>query len=398
MPANSTSLPTHLHKMEKSSMASINSSMEMGIKKPLDISNLMSPPEPPKLDSFSQRPDSKSMGLTVSDVRQIAPVQTLSPPISPAAKVDDRHANAMSPTSTPVKDPILYPSQDVAGSPQQRPLFTQDDSIDVRRIVDDHVNARPMNLFKEATPPNREDYELFLYFSSQVMKKYSEDPKSWLRRERELLLADRRAGARNNQFKLQPKPILPAKPQQVRKETQRTRATKPAKVIKATQSHAAPPRPIRSYPTTGSGQPTRIPSATPDPSPRRAVAPNREDKDFDSLQNFCPPTNSLPEKANSLKVDWKGTPIDLSNDPHRHLLHPDEIALAANLRLDCATYLTSKRRMFIRRLECLNSGKEFRKTDAQQACKIDVNKASKLWTAFDKVGWLDKHWMAPHLK
>jgi hypothetical protein len=68
--------------------------------------------------------------------------------------------------------------------------------------------------------------------------------------------------------------------------------------------------------------------------------------------------------------------------------------LAANLRLDAATYLTSKRRMFIARLNCLKISKEFRKTDAQQACKIDVNKASKLWTAFDKVGWLDKHWVA----
>ncbi|KAI1137517.1 hypothetical protein F5Y05DRAFT_404709 [Hypoxylon sp. FL0543] len=397
MATNSTSIPSNLRKMETPSMVSIKSTTEMGSKKPLDISNLMSPPEPLRFDSFSQRPESESMGPTVSDVRKMAPIQTLSPPISPASKIDDHPVNAVSPTSAPVKDPILYPSQDVAGSPQQRPLFTQDDSIDVRRIVDQHVNARPANLFKEATPPNREDYELFLYFSSQVMKKYSEDPKSWLRREREFLLADRRAGARNNQFKLQPKPILPAKPQQVRKETQRTRAAKPAKVVKAAQSHASPPRPIRSYPSTGSGQPNRVPSATPDPSPRRAVAPNREDKDFASLPNLCPPTDSLPNRANSLKVDWKGTPIDLSNDPHRNLLHPDEVALAANLRLDCATYLTSKRRMFIRRRECLNSGKEFRKTDAQQACKIDVNKASKLWTAFDKVGWLDKAWMAPYM-
>ena len=53
--------------------------------------------------------------------------------------------------------------------------------------------------------------------------------------------------------------------------------------------------------------------------------------------------------------------------------------------------------MFMRRLECIGIGKEFRKTDAQQACKIDVNKASKLWQAFDKVGWLDQKWMKPHL-
>ncbi|KAI2464816.1 hypothetical protein F4781DRAFT_425272 [Annulohypoxylon bovei var. microspora] len=387
--------------MEKS-MASIGSPIEQGLKKPLDISNLMSPPEPPRFDSFSQRRDSNSMGPTISDVRRMGPIPPLSPPISPASKAVDHSVAAMSPTSSPVQDPILYPSQDVTSSPQQRPLFGQDEPTDIRRIVDEHVNARPANLFREATPPKREDYELFLHFSSQVMKNYSRDPKSWLKRERQFLLVDRKAGARNNQFKLQPKPILPARPQQIRKETQRAKATKPSKVVKATQSQPAAPRPIRSYPAPGSGQtprqaPKRLPSETADPSPRRAVAPNREDKDFESLPNFCPPTDSLPGKANSLKVDWKGTPIDLSNDPHRNLLHPDEVALAANLRLDCATYLTSKRRMFVRRRECLGVGKEFRKTDAQQACKIDVNKASKLWTAFDKVGWLDKAWMGPYM-
>ncbi|KAI1650972.1 uncharacterized protein F4817DRAFT_356400 [Daldinia loculata] len=396
-----TRLPTHLlstsassRNMDKTAMAPIASSTESGFKKPLDISNLMSPPEPPRLDSFSHGRESKPIGPTISDVRRLHPISPISPPISPATKADDHSVNPAPSTSTAVQDPILYPPQDVTRSPQQQPLFSQDDSIDVRRIVDEHVNVRPADLFGKSSPPKREDYELFLYFSSQVMKKYQQDPKAWLKRERELLLADRRAGARNNQFKLQPKLILPAKLPQVRKETQRARTAKPAKVVKATQSNTAAPRPIRSYPTTNPGQSSnRPPSATPDPSPRRAVAPNREDKDFASLPNFCPPLNSLPERSNSLKVDWKGTPIDLSNDPHRHLLHPDEITLAANLRLDCATYLTSKRRMFIRRRECLKMGKEFRKTDAQQACKIDVNKASKLWTAFDKVGWLEKTWM-----
>ncbi|KAI1379235.1 hypothetical protein F4677DRAFT_362381 [Hypoxylon crocopeplum] len=396
--ANASSLSTSSHSMDKSAMAPIVSSTESGVKKRLDISNLMSPPEPPKFDSFSQRRDSMLMSPAVSDVRRIGPIPPLSPPISPAIKVDDHLNNAVS-TNSPVKDPILYPAQDVTNSPQQRPLFSQDDSIEVRRIVDEHVSARPANLFRETTPPKLEDYSLFIHFQSEVMKKYSRDPKSWLRRERELLLADRRAGARNNHFKFQP--LLPAKQPQIRKETQRTRSAKPAKVVKvtlkATQSHAAPPRPIRSYPPVGSGQPARLPSATPDPSPRRAVAPNREDKDFESLPNYCPPLDSLPTKANSLKVDWKGTPIDLSNDPHRHLLHPDEVALAANLRLDCATYLTSKRRMFMKRLDCLKVGKEFRKTDAQQACKIDVNKASKLWTAFDKVNWLDRKFVSIYM-
>jgi hypothetical protein len=98
-----------------------------------------------------------------------------------------------------------------------------------------------------------------------------------------------------------------------------------------------------------------------------------------------------------LKVDWKGQVLDLSYDPHRHWLHEAEVKLAASLRLSCATYLCSKRRIFQARLDAMRIGKEFRKTDAQQACKIDVNKASKLWTAYDKVGWFNPSFFRQHL-
>lgn len=328
---------------------------------------------------------------SVSDVRRApGPIPPLSPPISPATKADDHISSAERSSRSPVRDPILYPTHEAAGSPPHQPLFVSDESNDIQRIVDDHVVARPASLFTSTSPPRPEHYDLVLAFKSAVMKKYKENPKSWLQRERAFLLADRKASARQNHIKLQP--ILPAKPQPIRSHAQRI--VKPAKASK----NVSPPRPIRSNPPAA---PTisvvRRVSPTPDQSSRRVVAPNREDKDFESLPDHCPPTSSLPNKPNSLKVDWKGAPIDLSSDPHRHLLHPDEISLAANLRLDCATYLTSKRRMFIRRLECLRVGKEFRKTDAQQACKIDVNKASKLWTAFEKVGWLERGWMDRYL-
>lgn len=79
------------------------------------------------------------------------------------------------------------------------------------------------------------------------------------------------------------------------------------------------------------------------------------------------------------------------------MLHEAEINLAGTLRLSCATYLCSKRRIFQARLNALRIGKEFRKTDAQQACKIDVNKASKLWTAYDKVGWFNRSYFQKYL-
>ncbi|KAH8158987.1 hypothetical protein CIB48_g9266 [Xylaria polymorpha] len=398
-------------------------------KKHMDISNLMSPPEAPKLESFAHNTSSHnanavtnmpmSIDSIVSDPRRHlgSVVPPLSPPISPATKPDD---HVMSGVATSAKDPILYPVHDVTSSPPQRPLFVPEEvlrgSTDARQIVDDHVSARPAQFFRDSSPPKKEDYELILSFTSQVMKLYQENPKKWLDREREQLLSDRRAQAQHRQYKL-PRILPAAKPQPIRREVQRPKparmpkVTKPAAPAKSTPTK---PRPIRAGPgpgpspataataTTALVKPiTRAPSSTPDPTPRRGTTQNRADDDFESIRDLCPPLDSLNYKTGiigSLKVEWKTGTTDLTKDPHRHLLHPEEIHLASSLRLTCAVYLTSKRRIFLQRLLCLEKGKEFRKTDAQQACKIDVNKASKLWTAFDKIGWLDKVWVSKYLE
>ncbi|PNY29987.1 SWIRM domain-containing protein FUN19 [Tolypocladium capitatum] len=354
--------------------------MEM---KKLDIISLMSPPDA-VLDSFNHGATAMNRTVGRVDGGNGRPVSAqplpMSPPVSPYSK-PIATANAPRPpppSGQPIKDPVLYPHDEHSPqSPPQAPLFAPAE-LEHRRIVDEHVRARSESIFAGVSPPRREDYELALTFRSQVMKHYTSDRKAWLRKERALLEADRRAGAQRYHA------IMPAKPI----------AAKPPKA-RVSKTQAAP-RQIRNNPAaTTAARPARPAgrvSATPEPS-RRIVAPNREDKDFDALPNYCPPLDSLPNRSNSLKVDWKGQPIDLGNDPNAHLLHPDEVMLAGNLRLDCATYLTSKRRIFERRLQCLRTGKEFRKTDAQQACKIDVNKASKLWTAFDRVGWLDAGWV-----
>jgi hypothetical protein len=106
---------------------------------------------------------------------------------------------------------------------------------------------------------------------------------------------------------------------------------------------------------------------------------------------------TLRGNTKGLKADWKGQMLDLGRDADRHVLDPAEVNLAATLRLSCATYLCSKRRIFEARLNALRIGKEFRKTDAQQACKIDVNKASKLWTAYEKVGWFKPEYFRQYI-
>lgn len=361
----------------------------------VNINSLMSPPEV-VLDSFSHiRKQSMDTMIASQKVRAASSQHPLpmSPPISPYSKPITASSNVpATPPGQTIKDPVLYPSDEASpSSPPQPPLFAPAELDESHRhIVDNHVRARSSISFGGVLPPRREDYELALTFRSQVMKHYTSNRRGWLRKERALLMADRQAGAQRYHAIMPAKPIA-AKPVRSQRADRVSKPQGPAPRTIRTNATGSSPTGVIARPAA-----RRRPSATPEPS-RRMVAPNREDKDFNSLPDYCPPLNSLPGRANSLKVDWKGQPIDLSTDPHAPLLHPDEVALAGNLRLDCATYLTSKRRMFERRLQCLRTGKEFRKTDAQQACKIDVNKASKLWTAFDKVGWLSAEWVRRYL-
>lgn len=347
--------------------------MNMERKHQLDIVNtLMSPPEALPLDHFTH----SSQGFTMdSKMRKLHPIVGATFPISPPVSPETKARSPEEPAgSQAITDPILYPLSDNQGtSATQSSLFQNDDDpLVTHRVVDGHVAARKASMFREASPPRRDEYELALEFKSQVVRIMSKDPALWLRREMVYLREDRELQSGVRRWTN----IAPAvgRGNRVLGNTA-TRVTKTVRPPRPTQT----PRGVRT-----------VSSATPGPDVKRVA---REDKDFENLPDYCPPITSLPNKPNSLKVDWKGAPIDLRNDPNVHLLHPDEVSLAANLRLDCATYLTSKRRIFMKRIEALRVGKEFRKTDAQQACKIDVNKASKLWQAFDKVGWLNPSWV-----
>lgn len=110
---------------------------------------------------------------------------------------------------------------------------------------------------------------------------------------------------------------------------------------------------------------------------------------WEKLPDYSPPLSTLPANNKCLKVEWKGSSMDLSADPLRHLLHPAELQLAQILRLPCDLYLDSKRRLFVEKVHRLKQDLPFRRTDAQKACRIDVNKASRLFAAYERIGWLE---------
>lgn len=141
--------------------------------------------------------------------------------------------------------------------------------------------------------------------------------------------------------------------------------------------------------------PTKSPPAPPPLLRSASSAALPTDVNFQALPDYSPPLRTLPKGAPERIFDVSGQwspPIDLSSDPDRHHLHEAEIALAQKLRLTCASYLCTKRRIFKGLVESLQEGKEYKKSYAQNACRIDVRKTRALFAAFESVGWFDpKH-------
>lgn len=356
------------------------------------VSSLMSPPEAKPFESFNPTlsPFTVSQDLSFKDDIKLPPISAdrkrtqsemdlPSPPVTPYAGNKKRRSDSSEQIDRDAvvsssRDPVLFPrheSADVTDEPLFGPILPT-----AEVLVDQHINSHMARFKNKLNKPTRDEYLLALSCVPIVSAQYNRNPAAWAKEERETL--DRQLAMMNryhpvlletNLKEIAPAPTKRAVVAQPRvHRTPRIKRTPRATPNqKAVDSFEAPP------------------SST--SKPPRALGTNRDDIDYNSLKDFSPPIETLGGNSKALKADWKGQMLDLSNDPDRHLLSPAELNLAATLRLSCATYLCSKRRIFEARVRALNVGKEFRKTDAQQACKIDVNKASKLWTAYERVGW-----------
>ncbi|KAF2016452.1 SWIRM domain-containing protein FUN19 [Aaosphaeria arxii CBS 175.79] len=296
-----------------------------------------------------------------------------SPPISPYDRQSQKENMDTCPSDNGMRDPQLFVPSDAASSiAPDEPLFPQDPMDPLAQsLIKKHMESPDFATLP--SKPAREDYELAVSFVSTVYQSYNKNPRAWFLQEREF---DQRYGRPSG---IQKRPALKKLAPAPSSGPRRQKVALP-RLPRAPRAPKRTPQ-ARVYDSFDT-----LPSSA-SPKPARP-ATNRDDTDYTALPDFSPPLESLPKGNNKiLKADWKGQVLDLSNDPDRHLLHEAEVNLAATLRLSCATYLCSKRRIFQARIDALRIGKEFRKTDAQQACKIDVNKASKLWQAYEKVGW-----------
>ncbi|KAL2111982.1 hypothetical protein VUR80DRAFT_8896 [Thermomyces stellatus] len=386
-------------------------------KTKLPISNLMSPPEPKPHENFTHGdmavPATTPLQAEGKGKEKTEPM--LSPPDSPAIAT----SNYIDTGAVSSRDPILYPtSRDYlsltpsslfAQAKQERPVVSAGE--DLHRSLTGPVAKNEPRLFAVASSAKK-GHELVghMRMMSKLGECYNADRKRWRRQQRNQLKADREARIRRREREEQERRAAVAA--KLRRDATTHRASlspaaKPSDEIRVSDKALRPARPNRvtkptvsrprsSQSSNGSLTKSMPAKSTPEISPPADIKHSPGDgkhSDFESLEDYCPPLSSIPNKPNWWKIDWKGVPSVLTDDPNRHRLHPDEVRLAETLKLDCALYLAAKRRFFIRRLECARIKKPFRKTDAQQACRIDVNKASRLWTVYDRIGWLDEHWV-----
>ncbi|KAJ2905648.1 SWIRM domain protein [Zalerion maritima] len=369
-------------------------------KRGLAISSLMSPPDQP-LDNFRT---SFARASSTAGYHQHDP---LSPPISPITQMSQggvvNHDHHAAISGSPPRDPILYPTNS-----NQSPMSTHSPLLSsgniqnkmaleniIEKTIERHINSRSAQLFSAIEPPTRDEYGSVLNMQPNLMRNYTKDPRAWLKAEKQNLKDDDKARlAAIPRTVRVPQPILPAAAtRQEGRSIPHQPSVSHSGPGRSSYAHR-PPQTSRAAPNKTAAPRSNRVNKRSSPRPEKRQAPvTREDKNFKDVIDYTPPLNSIPDRPNCLKAEWKGSPIDLSNDKLRDRLHPEELKLASGLRLDCATYLTSKRRIFLKRVECYERRKEFRKTDAQQACNIDVNKASRLHSVYESIGWLDAKWI-----
>ncbi|KAF1917866.1 hypothetical protein BDU57DRAFT_445064 [Ampelomyces quisqualis] len=372
----------------------------------LTVSSLLSPPEMKRTESFgSSIAPAFAPSLTGFDSQSSkdAPKPSFnpaimaystnlcskgdayaSPPISPYDPQSQKE-NMAGADEQGTRDPQLFVSRGTAAPSVLEPLFPQEPTEPASQdLITEHM--RTSDYARLPCKPSRADYELVVTFKSTVYESALKNPRAWRERERQFEQHYRRpTGVQKRQGlkKLAPAPSARSRQPKIALARLPPRTPRVPKAKRTPQSQM-----VDSFDDS---------AAAASPKPARP-ATNRDDTDYNALPDYCPPLNTLPKgNPKALKTEWKGSMLELTNDPDRPMLHEAEVNLAATLRLNCATYLCSKRRVFQARIEALRIGKEFRKTDAQQACKIDVNKASKLWQAYDKVGWFNPEYFRKYL-
>jgi hypothetical protein len=339
--------------------------------------------------------------------------QLMTPPFSPAKPVDsalsrsgdDSLAYLLS-TSGVVVDGPLFPEA-VTPAPKPRYIETVQGRGIKRRLADDADEPEEKRSLVAGAGPG--EWVVARWFMPHDVKRYLENEKARL--------------GRTKLFRPRPAQAVTATPDQPAKRIHKRVAS--GKRVRPTNSRiSSTPRPARvrstavdfhtstrangSVPSVIEVKPIKVPRPRPalkvvDPNaPPKVSKGQRSDAEFEEAlvatgsPIYYPPVDNLDRLGpNAMKVEWKSskkvyTPQEFTRFQALKdvKFHPKEIDLAGTINMvHLAQYEESKRLIFKFWFERKSMGMSFTKTHAQQAAHVDVNKASALWTAFDKVGW-----------
>lgn len=119
------------------------------------------------------------------------------------------------------------------------------------------------------------------------------------------------------------------------------------------------------------------------------------DSPIGSIPNFEPSFTGIPKRTIERAIKKAGCVVNVSSSKDfggTDLLHgfdSREILIMKAFKLTPLQYADTKRRFFAEKARRTMLSVSFKKTDAQKACRIDVNKASKLYEVFGSLGLLD---------
>lgn len=405
-----------------------NTPYKTGTDRRVSITSLLSPPETKPSDSFDDRRYSNTEHMkalkavpavvatadSVKASKYAVATSYASPPISPESRQsadfaaeqgarDPQLFATNGPTVPIALDQPLFPRESqesikvanqVAATEPKKPAGpkiwqSHQVAANIHRIQPSDGFVLDFGMNRVMNTPVREERKEFL-------KKVREDCEV-LRRmikesQKSSTLPSRKAPAPISRSR-QPKVSLPRLEAQAPRTSGRKRTLARTIYDSAAEASPLPPKAEskkRSFSTVADSFDT---SAEVKPRKRKTPAPTIPEDDWILYKDFSPDIKTLSPGANHFReFFWtrSGKPYDLSEDPNRHHLHESEIALAETLRWTCARFLLKKRLLFAKCLDHHKTSKKFGKTNAQEACFCDVNKASTMWNAFNKAGWLDR--------
>ena len=376
-------------------------------KRPAVVSTYLVTPPENTVDSFSQD-DGKEW------LNTLPPLQAHTPPASPEDKTLPSISTATGFSGSEC-DPQLFPGQSRSERARSQtpltPLFDEKRQTSPRPQTPPAPGASEVvSQFPESnvrgapdTPPESQIFPTILGINTaQAAQQYYNDRMAELRNMRCKLPSPRGSTSSGlDSFSQSQVARLGrfTKAGAVTKPRPTPRTAFKARAAKATSPPARIVPTKRRTPKPRTSQTDFLLNAFPNQSSKHKRAPPSKKIEgdglkWDEMEDYSPPGSNLEQISKTLKATWRGNPLDLSEDPDRARCHSQEIAVAAELRLTCAQYLTCKRKIFQARLQALKDGKNFTKTAAQGACNIDVNKASQLWEAYDRVGWFRESWFS----